>query len=303
MIKTTTTQRADAARRYWQGRATLAELAAELGISEGRMSKIARAAAPRIRPQTRRSFMRRSRSRPATAWTPEEEALLEQRVREGIDSTTIARELYRTPAAVMARVLELGGPSILRAGLVFSHHQLQQTLNVSDRALKTWRRDGLLVGRRNGTAWLFPYDAVVALLQDRRSWMVLRPHLITDVGLRAVLLEAQTAADGRWLTIPELAAEQGVSEHAVEAWVRDGLPAIRYGNVYIWSTDVAPWRAVQPGRGSNMTRAMYARNQKLWTLHCAGKSIADIADTLGLSCWAVAARLRRLQRHQKASEQ
>lgn len=174
-------------------------------------------------------------------WFPDEVDRLYQLVESGHSYGAVAKKLKRTRTAVRVKTKRVG-VYVTTTPNTMSARDVADALGLGCSKIVTrWIAMGLLQARNGGDTrplWRITWDDLTAFMERRETWMAWKPERIRDLALREWALELR-ADPHRWLTPGQVARRMYVNLHTVNTWIHKALlPAVRYGNWWIWSGDL-----------------------------------------------------------------
>lgn len=164
--------------------------------------------------------------RQSHAWTPEEDARLDELTDAHMAESAIARRLGRTVAAIEHRRFDAGLDRPMTLG--WTAHQLEALFGVSEWAIRHWRTEGWLLTHPIGTGriQLADEEDVVAFLDDADHWPEWEPENLSDDRLRAYARDLRRGVS--FLTPSEVGRALGLSDGAVYWHIHRGsIRAVR----------------------------------------------------------------------------
>jgi hypothetical protein len=271
-------------------RMPLAEQAQRLGIKKGALSA------------RRRRLMQRGAIQPwqrgsGEHWTPEQIHRLYVLVDSGASFDAIARRLKRTRTAVEVKCKRLG-IGVTTSPAALSCREVARLLGKPcSKSVTRWiTKLGWLkasnAGQPHRPLWRVQWEDLTAFMERREHWMAWDASTITDLALREWAQEIRVG--GRWLTPGEVARRLHVVPATPQAWIEKGLlPAVKYGNWWIWSADLVGFRV--PGDLPHSTE-MHADGLPARILPLLPATGDDLARALGAKRRSVQQALRALCR-------
>lgn len=233
-------------------------------------------------------------------WTGMEEHKLRDLIEAGHGYTTCARRLKRTRVAIVLKVRRRAIPGVTKTRATLSARDAARVLGLGcAKTVTRWIAEGVLPARNAGMhrpLWRIDWDDLLTYLTHRYRWMTWHPDTITDLALREWAQELR-AEPGQWLTPGQVAKRLHIGTAAVNAWIHKGsLPAVRYGNWWIWSECLVGFRV--PGdqpyhKGRVFADSLHLR--LLTILTDTPQGIPTLAAQLGAKPKSIAQALRRLQ--------
>ncbi len=178
-------------------------------------------------------------------WTHEEVDRLVTMLDAGHDYDYCARQLRRTPTAIVVKAKRVRC-RMLRRPTVLTAREVARLLGKGcAKSVVYWIGAGWLKAKAATssarTIWRICWDDLMAFLQNENYWMAWNAERITDPDLRAEYRTLR-ATRPRWLTIGAVARRYHVISNTVGQWIEKGfLPAARYGNWYIREDTIDGW--------------------------------------------------------------
>lgn len=187
-------------------------------------------------------------------WTPDEDDRAIEMLEGCVATAVVSKHLGRTPDAVRHRMRSLG---YCVAGMR-GEYSLKEVAALFDVGYKTvsgvWVPRGWLVARKplksvrsrhrviyNKNSHSFiSQDNVLAFIENRQSWVWWEPGRIAHTLWREIAQEVRNQTSGRWLTIPDVAAQTSYSITTVHRWIQTGvLVGHKLSHqTYVWSEDL-----------------------------------------------------------------
>lgn len=232
-------------------------------------------------------------------WTAERLLELEACIEKGMTDTAIGKHLGCSSNAVQIARKRNGIAS--RRQVMLTGHAISQKLGLTcSKRVTMWIERGYLKGRRGqqvgrSRMWYVTEEALLAFMEDPRTWPLWKPERITEKYLRDWALEIRTV---RYLRPGEVANRFAVGANAVNDWIHQGrLPAQRWGNWWIRESDLDGFEppCERPRQIVNMRRFAAWEDERLLGMRSAGHTWSAIGAVLNRSISSLFGRYQRLQ--------
>lgn len=210
----------------------------------------------------RAGLLHSTRRRHNRTFTAEERERAVALLKSGMKVRDVAAALGRTRSALVEALRShgVGVKALQLEARVYSMRQAASLLGVSNAKVRRLCEAGALPLVRTGDTpgmrakrqsvtgavvgdrrcYAIAYADIVALLRNRRYWMVWEPEDVADATLRRLAEMYRAAAPGAWVRVRDCAAAQNYAPGTINDWVARGWPGPGW-EIETWGTTRYVW--------------------------------------------------------------